>query len=142
MKVFYVPNALGYEDVAVEQDGQYVSFIGQKTLAQMQEKHPTIELIEYDVWYIRQQETFKQEPKVITQERFNEMRDVLPPKDWVAHGGSESFKSIENLMGSMTNIFVRVHDAYYELVDCNSLTHAMILKRVCDYLDKKAQEAA
>ena len=83
-----------------------------------------------DAWQ-RYENQFKSAPVEITRERFHEMLNILPPVAWSYGDPSfESFKMSEHTAGSITAIFVRIHDRYFELSDTCTLRHRECVSRV------------
>ena len=79
----------------------------------------------------RYENAFKREPVEITEDRFHEMLGVLPPVSWrTAPCSHESFKISEQTAGSVTAIFVRVDDRYFEFADSITLPHRDCVARV------------
>ena len=82
-----------------------------------------------DAWQ-RYENQFKSEPVEITEERWHEMLGVLPPMAWTSDSTGESFKISERTAGSITAIFVRIRDRYFELSDTCTLPHRECISRV------------
>jgi hypothetical protein len=124
--VFYVPGKTGIIDACINGRGQYSG----ETLEQIQMRYPGALLGELDTVAREAEESFKSAPVEITEERYWEMLEVLPPVSWV-HGSSEteSFKISERLYGDITAIFCRIGNRYFELSDSIRLPHAEIVKR-------------
>lgn len=80
----------------------------------------------------RYEATFKSGPVEITEARFMEMLEVLPPHDWRNTGDAESFKLIERTAGSITGIYARVGRRYFHLSDSITTPHADIIARIRD----------
>jgi hypothetical protein len=78
----------------------------------------------------RFENSFKSEPVEISIERWDEMLGVLPPVGWKNDGVHESFKISERTAGSITAIFVRINDRYFELSDTITLPHRECVERV------------
>jgi hypothetical protein len=85
----------------------------------------------------RFENSFKSEPVEITAERWDEMLGVLPSVAWKNDGAHESFKISERTAGSITAIFVRIDDRYFELSDTITLPHRECVKRVLQHLAKE-----
>ena len=51
--------------------------------------------------------------KEITENRFHEMLNVLPPSDWVCYSTNESFRICEDLTGELSNFYIRVVDGEF-----------------------------
>lgn len=70
------------------------------------------------------------DPVEVTEERFWEMLEVLPPCKWTRLHGSESFYISEAETMNLHTWLVRIGTNHYELVAPNNLTHEEILARV------------
>ena len=66
----------------------------------------------------------------VTEERFTDALNVLPPVGWTTHRGVESFRISERLWGNLTDIYVRLGDRYFKLTDDIRLPAATITERV------------
>jgi hypothetical protein len=83
-----------------------------------QEKHPELELISFSKALELSQQADRKKYKAgivkeITEERFDEMLNVLPPSAWVCHSTNESFRISENLTGELSNFYIRVFDGEF-----------------------------
>lgn len=76
-------------------------------------------------------------PTQITEQRFCDMLEVLPPEGWHRTNGSESFKISEYHAGNITSIYVRIGCDYYVLQDRATLTHLEIVQKVTANLAAK-----
>lgn len=72
----------------------------------------------------------KSEPEEITEERFMDMLEVLPPCKWQNMSGVEWFHVSEHLTGPLVSWFLRVGDKYYEFVDDCSLSSEQLMEKV------------
>lgn len=106
----------------VRPDG--LSLFGGKTRDQLAEQYGEIIIIETEEAYRLHQESVKQPPVEITEERFIEMLEVLPPAKWVRYANEESFHLCELTSGNIGAIFVRIGSRYFELQDEMTLSHA------------------
>ena len=81
----------------------------------------------------RHENSFKSEPVEITRDRFHEMLNNLPPVAWNYRDPAfESFKMSERTTGSITTIFVRIHDRYLAFSDTCTLPHRVCVVRVLE----------
>lgn len=93
-----------------------------------------------DEAFARYENAFKREPVEITEDRWHEMLGVLPPVGWrTAPYNHESFKISERTAGSVTAIFVRIDDRYFELSDSITLPHLDCVARVLARFFPEAQ---
>ena len=92
---------------------------------------PALIILPVDEAWATYENQFKSEPVEITEERYHEMLNILPPVAWVFDAPSfESFKICELTAGSITAIFVRVHNRYFEFSDTITLPHRACVTRV------------
>jgi len=124
--VFYVPGRVGIIDNCINGRGQYSG----KTLEETREEYPGVLLGESETIYTEWENSFKSPPVEVTEARFLEMLEVLPPVSWV-HGAAntESFKISERLFGDITAIFCKIGNRYFEMSDNIRMPHAEIVKR-------------
>ena len=80
---------------------------------------------------------YRTEPAPVSIERFESMRDVLPPQDWRRSRGMETFKMQEHTAGRMTLILARHGERCWAFTDLYSLTHDEIVEKII-----KAEAAA
>lgn len=66
--------------------------------------------------------TYHTDPKEITQERWQDSLEVLPPCRWSRHNGVEYFHLSERYTGDVVYWFARLGDRYFEFRnDCGLL---------------------
>ena len=87
----------------------------EETKKEYQEKHPELELISFGKALELAQKADRKRYeagvcKEITENRFHEMLNVLPPSAWVCHSTNESFRICEDLTGELSNFYIRVFD--------------------------------
>jgi hypothetical protein len=73
---------------------------------------------------------YKADITEVTEERFTDALNVLPPVGWTTHRGVESFRISERLWGNLTDIYARLGDRYFKLTDDIRLPAATIAERV------------
>jgi hypothetical protein len=127
--VFYVPGRPGIIDLAIERDGLMRGGYSGETLEEMAKRYPGVRIGELGPVAAASEDMFRHPPRPITAERFEEMLCVLPPEDWHGGGGAESFKLCERTSGSITAIFCRIGNRYFELSDSFTLSHNEIVTR-------------
>ena len=67
-------------------------------------------------------------PKEVSEARYIDMLEVLPPARWTTKSGSESFHVSEYLSGNFVSWFVRITSSdgsvrYFELQDVDTMKH-------------------
>lgn len=121
-------------------NGVWVGMYGGKTLEEMKVEHPLIEVGEYvDVLAI-DEAMRKTEPVEISEDRYIEMRDVLPSEDWRRDQAGSSFKMSEYLSGRITSIYVAMGNRYFSFNDVFTLHHGEIMAKVKVALAKLDKE--
>ena len=83
-----------------------------------QEKHPELELMSFGKALELSQQADRKKYKAgvveeITEERFDEMLNVLPPDNWINYSTNESFRICEDLTGELSNFYIRVFDGEF-----------------------------
>ncbi len=78
----------------------------------------------------RHENAAKSPPTEITEERWHDMLNVLPPVSWHSTSDGESFKLSERTTGAITCIFVRLGDRFFEFSDDIRTPHNECCRRV------------
>lgn len=78
----------------------------------------------------RYEDSFRSDPVEITEEKWHDMLGCLPPVAWKRDTSGESFKMSERMAGSITGIYVRLGNRYFQFYDSIRLPHAECLARV------------
>lgn len=76
---------------------------------------------------------YKQGVTEVDEARFMDALNVLPPVGWTTNAGVESFRISERLWGNLTDIYARLGDRYFKLVDDIRLPPATIAERIAAY---------
>lgn len=119
-------------DNAVQVGSEWVASYSRKSLAELTAEYGEVRLMSISECNKGFEAHIISEPVEITETRFIEMLEVLPPLDLFNNGRTASFKMSEMYSGNITSIFVRVAKRYFEFKDRASLTHAEILGRVLE----------
>jgi hypothetical protein len=127
--VFYVPGRPGIIDLAIERDGVMRGGYSNESLDEMDKRYPGVQLGKLGPVAAASEDMFRSPPQPISEERFREMLEVLPPQGWHSGDGAESFKLCERTSGSITAIFCRIGDRYFEMQDSFTLPHNEIVTR-------------
>lgn len=93
------------------------SEIAGETLEQIRLRYPGAQLVEFGPWCAAKEKALCSEPEPITEARFMEMLEVLPPQRWQRGENCESFELCEHTSGRVTAIFCRIGDRYFEFSD-------------------------
>ena len=78
-------------------------------------------------------EHYRTDVSEISEERFNDALNVLPPVGWTTRQGVESFRISERIWGSITDIYARLGDRYFVLSDDIRLSPGIVADRVAVY---------
>jgi len=90
------------------------SHYARETLEQIQIRYPGAEIVDLDSWIEAKEKALSSNPVEITEDRFMEMLEVLPPQRWQHGKNCESFELSEHTSGRVTAIFCRFGEKYYE----------------------------
>lgn len=128
--VICIPGSTNAEDEAVLINGEYVGKYSNKTLAQFQEQNPEYIVKDWVEFCSERDEKMKTEPVEITEEKFWDALEVLPPEDWARFGRTESFKMCEYFCGMITAVYARIGDKYYTFHDVATIQHDEIIAKI------------
>ena len=125
-KVVYVPGSTSLIDYI--KDGKTICF--NETLEQVQLRHPgavemsldeAVRLVDKAII-----EAYVTEPVEVTEDRYMEMLEILPPMKWK----NGTFMMSELLCSHYTSIFCQIGSRYFEMVDSAFLSAEEIIDRV------------
>tara|TARA_Y100001963_G_scaffold141879_1_gene210703 strand:+ start:208 stop:702 length:495 start_codon:yes stop_codon:yes gene_type:complete len=90
----------------------------EETKKEYQEKHPELELISFGKALELAQKADRKRyeagvVKEITEDRFDESLNVLPPDNWINYSTNESFRISEDLTAELSNFYIRVFDGEF-----------------------------
>lgn len=125
---FYVPGKPGTIDAVHPVTGRGVW--GGQTLEEIQAEYPGAVKESFDVILAAEEDHFRKAPVEVDAARWDYALGVLPPLHWKRTGDAETFKISEMTSGTITAIYCRIGDRYFELSDSVSLTHEQIVEKV------------
>ncbi|MEQ1696164.1 MAG: hypothetical protein ABL901_10045 [Hyphomicrobiaceae bacterium] len=99
-------------------------------LVRLAEYGPDLVVLPIDDAWQRHEDAAKSPPVEITEERWHEMLNVLPPVAWHRTSDGESFKISERTTGLITAIFVQLNGRFFEFSDSIRTPHQECCKRV------------
>ena len=144
---FYVPGSRTIIDAATPEG---VSCVFKENAEQIRARYPGAVFMPYEDAALQIQqamiETYRPgELREITEERFIEMLEVLPPMKWEQGHGCESFLLSELQEGRITRCYVRIAKHYYEGFAYTNTTPAQlvawgVMKRNRDYPEEFTKE--
>ena len=79
-------------------------------------------------------ERYRKDVSEVTEERFMDALNVLPPVGWTTKAGVESFRISERLSGNITDIYARLGERYFKLSDDISLPAGVIAERIAAFV--------
>lgn len=85
---------------------------------------------------------YRKDVSEITEARFMDALNVLPPVGWTTRCGVESFRISERIWGNLTDIYARLGDRYFLLTDDIRLSPAVIADRIAAYVSAHPVPAA
>lgn len=96
-----------------------IVFDNPETIEQYLEKHPNFKAMdheEFEKWMEERHDALISAPEEITQERWYEMLEILPPCRWGDIGSWNLFHVSERLSGNLVNWFAKHHSTgrYFE----------------------------
>jgi hypothetical protein len=115
---FYVPSCNTIYAWARQQDGEWVTEYGAKTLNAVRRIYPDTELLSFSEVKEAQNLGYRRPWVEISEARYIDQLEVLPPLDWCRGFGGESFKSREFTGGDVTAIFVSVEGRFLSAMTC------------------------
>lgn len=100
---------------------------GGKRIEDYANEYTDVRVVTFEEYDALHEQAWRQAPQRITRQDYIDALEVLPPSGWVHGEGNESFKCCERLSGKMTNIYARIGDTYYQMVDAITMRHADII---------------
>jgi hypothetical protein len=78
--------------------------------------------------------------KEITEERFLDMLNCLPPSRWIRGADVETFHVCERLTENYVSWFIRIGDQYFECVDDATVDRSVVIEKAvqCSEQPKEA----
>lgn len=145
--VFYIPGQRHAQDCIVFRHGMYVGLYSGKTLSQFRDDHPSMIIAKIKDVAEFAEEKSKEPVEEISQQRYMDMLEMLPPLNWKFYPEEDSFKFSERVSGNIVMIFARITidssdieksrvTRYFELRDNIHMEHHEIIKRCRDFMVK------
>lgn len=100
------------------------------TLEQVQKRYPGAEIVELGPWVEAKEKALCSAPVEISEDRFVEMLEVLPPQNWQRGKNCESFEICEHTSGRVTTILCRFGSKFYEFQGITGQSLAQIEQTV------------
>lgn len=138
---WYVPGETSIVDLIHPDDG--LTLHAHENAAQIHARYPSVQRLAFeDAWKLADAAgtaRYRQAITEVTEAQFNEALNVLPPIGWTTRSGVESFRISERLWGNLTDIYARLGNRYFKLVDDIRLPAATIAERVAVYAAANAR---
>ena len=136
-QVLYVPASASeqhprlVDDLIMLEDGRVIGRYTRMTKGELSSRMKTELLVtERDTFSRMQDDSYVTDPRLITEERFHEAFECLPPLRWETHLGVESFRFMEHSCGDITTIFARTGDQFWELEDRFNMSRDALAQKV------------
>lgn len=132
MLIWYIAdhgNPRSIDGVYLDNEGVHRGLYSGETLEEIGRRYANPRLTTFDEFTEAHDAAYRSEPKEITEDRFYEMLNVLPPLGYAHSNGAESFKMCEMLSGAMTDVFARVGNRFWSFVDKRSIPHDEIIRK-------------
>lgn len=84
----------------------------------------------------RYEAQFKSDPVEISEQKFTELLEILPPAAWQTDHNGESFKMVERTAGAITSIQVRIGARFVSFSDDIRTPHEECCRRAAAFLIK------
>lgn len=111
-----------------------VSSIYGNTLQEIRAKYPDARIGIFDqVYEMMSRQRFERHCKKvveISEERWMDMLEILPPMAWVRENTTESFKMIERDFDNVTGCYVRIGSRFFNLAHRDKTPHAELVSLV------------
>jgi hypothetical protein len=120
---FFQPSNSRVWDYAVQSRGEWCTRGDRKTLAQLLDMFPDMELITTTEALERENEQFRAPWVEITEARYIDQLEVQRVVDWCRSTRGESFRTMEVVGGDVTSILFRRDGRFFECCDLDSLSH-------------------
>lgn len=128
--VFAKPGTLCAWDEAINLNGKWVTRCSGRTLPELQRDYPDMAMMTRVEFTRQANAAARTEVREISEERFIDQLEVLPPMCWVRGDATQSFKSCEMYAEDVTTIFVQIKGRFFEFRDVFTLSHQDILARI------------
>ncbi len=132
---WYVPGETSIVDLIHPDDGLSLHFY--ESAETIQGRYPSAQRMAFDdAWKLADaagNDRYKQDVSEVDEERFMDALNVLPPVGWTTTQGVESFRISERLWGNLTDIYARLGERYFKLVDDIRLPATTIAERVAAF---------
>ncbi|EOC0003169.1 DUF1419 domain-containing protein [Cronobacter sakazakii] len=115
---------------AKQKNGIWVAMKSGYNVEQMKTFLPDVELVTADEALEMQNARYRAGWKEVSEERYIDQLEVLPPMDWCRSVTGESFKSSEMYAFDVTSIFARVKGRFFECKDLCTMTHDEVMASV------------
>ena len=107
--------------------GRYTGMTKEQLCAQMKTE---LQVTDRETFAKMLDDSYVTDPKPITEERFQEALECLPPLQWGRHLGVESFRFMERYTGNITSIYARIGDQYWEFMDRFNMSRDDLAQKV------------
>ena len=129
MNVFFCPTEkYGSALDVVRPDGR--GLYSGKTLEEFKFEYGDVTIVDQEIAIQHDRNRRITAPVEISEERFHDMLECLPPAKWHRLRGAESFHISERIAYDIVDWFVRIGDKFYNFADTDSLSAEQVVSRV------------
>ncbi len=129
MQVFFSPSAKYCSAIDVVNPATGRGVYSGKTLEEFVFEYGDVSIVDDEVAVQHDRNRHITEPVEITEERFMEMLEVLPPAKWRRSKSAESFHISERITHDIVDWFVRIEDRFYNFADTNKLSAEDVIRK-------------
>jgi hypothetical protein len=101
-----------------------------QTLVELGGRYPGIELGEFDLVLAEKERQTQTSPEEISQRRYIQALEAMPPMHMRSAGGWESFRMSERYSGRVTAVYATNHRQYFTFLALDTLTHEDIVRQI------------
>jgi hypothetical protein len=129
-KVLYVPGSYGIIDTFY--DGR--TSVNKKTFEEVKKEYPNIKLLSWSE-FLKEQKKNEDEniitgPQEITEEKFNDMLEILPPKNLIVQGSFIAFMMCEYFTSNITNYYIKTGGKYYTATKRDTTSYRDLIEEI------------
>lgn len=122
MNVFFCPSNPYCSALDIVNDSTGRGRYSRLNLEEMQAKFGDVSIVENTVAVEYDRKRRMTEVREITEERFWEMLEVLPPCKWTRRTDAEAFHISERITHDIVDWFVRIGDKFYNFADSDTIS--------------------
>lgn len=119
-----------FDEVMEDSKGELFGAWSKLSFQEIIDQNPDVILARIEEYDLLHHEHYSTQPVQVTEERYWEMLEVLPPLDMHTSNLGTTFKMIERYSGNITDIFAQIGDIYWNFRDRDSMRHEEIIEKI------------